>query len=103
MAQVEVQVNGQPYLVACEDGQEERLAELAQLIDAEVRDLVREVGQVGQARLLLMTCLQAMDEVIRLRDDLDARRSGSTEDAMADQIEQMAERLEAIAGSGNQT
>ena len=103
MAQVEVQVNGQPYLVACEDGQEARLAELAQVIDAEVRDLVRQVGQVGQARLLLMTCLQAMDELIRLRDELDARRTGSTEEAMADQIEQMAQRLEAIAGSGNQT
>ncbi len=103
MAQVEVQVNGQTYLVACEDGQEAHLTELAQVIDAEVRDLVRHVGQVGQARLLLMTCLQAMDELIRLREELDARRTGSTEEAMADQLEQMAQRLEAIAGSGNQT
>ena len=50
MAQLTIQVNGRPYLVGCEDGQENHLRELAKLFDAHVRQLTGEIGQLGETR-----------------------------------------------------
>ena len=36
MAQVEIIINGQAYRISCEDGQEQRLSELAQMVGAHV-------------------------------------------------------------------
>lgn len=111
MARVEIAINGQPYIVACEDGQEDRLRELSATVDANVRALAGRVGQVGQARLLAMACLGAADELAELRAA--ARRaeaeSGRAAAAEAEEraaeaearaaaaVERAAARLEAIA------
>jgi cell division protein ZapA len=63
MAQVTVLVNGRNYTLACEDGEEEHLSELAGFIDNRVAELGRSVGQVGDARLLLMASLVVADEL----------------------------------------
>ena len=39
MAQVSVEVNGRPYVIGCEDGQEKRLTELAATVDAQIRQV----------------------------------------------------------------
>lgn len=67
MAQVIVTVNGRPYTMQCDDGQEEHLAELGQLLDDEVTGIKNSVGQVGDIRLLLMAGLVIAD---RLSDSL---------------------------------
>ena len=41
MAQVDVSINGQSYRIACEDGQEDRLVDLATMVDEKVSDLVK--------------------------------------------------------------
>ena len=63
MPLVEVVVNGRDYQVACDAGEEDRLRELAQQFDKRVRALASAVGQVGDARLLLMAGLMLTDEV----------------------------------------
>ena len=52
MAQVTLSVNGRPYVVGCEDGQEAHLTELARLFDAQVRQVSQDVGQKSILRLL---------------------------------------------------
>ena len=54
MAQVTLSVNGRPYVVGCEDGQEAHLTELAKLFDTQVRQVSQDVGQLGETRLFLM-------------------------------------------------
>lgn len=66
MAQVTISVNGRPYTVACEDGQEPRLHELAAALDKEVAGLAKAVGQVGDNRLLVIAGLSLID---RLSDE----------------------------------
>ena len=44
MAQVTIEVNGRDYVVGCEDGQERRLAELAASLDAQIRQVARDVS-----------------------------------------------------------
>ena len=63
MPLVEVVVNGREYQVACDEGQEERLRDLAQMFDKRVQALSSSVGPVGDARLLLMAGLVLADEL----------------------------------------
>ena len=47
MSQVEITINGRQYRVACEDGQESHLTNLANYFDGKMKSLVEEVGQIG--------------------------------------------------------
>jgi cell division protein ZapA len=60
---VNVMVNGRAYTLACDDGEESHLKELAGLVDEKVRELLGSVGQVGDQRLLLMASLLMADEL----------------------------------------
>jgi cell division protein ZapA len=67
MAQLNIQVNGRPYSVGCEDGQEAHLLELAKLFDRQVRQVSQDVGQLGETRLFLMGALLLADEMSDLK------------------------------------
>jgi cell division protein ZapA len=62
MAQLNIEVNGRPYTVGCEDGQEGRLLELAAVLDTHVRQVGEQVGQLGETRLILMGALLLADD-----------------------------------------
>ena len=47
MGQVDIAINGKTYRIACEDGEEQRLSNLAAMVDAHVHDLIEQVGQIG--------------------------------------------------------
>src|SRR5215472_1078441 len=63
MAQISIEVNGRPYAVGCEDGQEAHLMELARLFDHQVRQVSQDMGQLGDTRLFLMGALLLADEL----------------------------------------
>ena len=63
MAQLTLYINGRPYTVGCEDGQEAHLLEIAKLFDAQVRTVSQDVGQLGETRLFLMGALLLADEL----------------------------------------
>jgi cell division protein ZapA len=63
LAQVSVAVNARKYQIACDDGQEAHLTRLAGYVDQRVGELIAAVGQVGDARLLVMACLLVADEL----------------------------------------
>jgi cell division protein ZapA len=99
MAQVTVTINGRGYPVACNEGEEERIGELARYVDDKVKAFAREFGPVGEARLLVLAALVLADE---LAEAIEAGKShagnGAAEDGkLAAGIENLATRLEAIA------
>ena len=47
MPLVNVMVSGRAYTIACDEGEEEHLKELAAHVDGKVRELLESVGQVG--------------------------------------------------------
>ena len=63
MAQVEIRINNRPYRISCDDGQEDHLTSLAELVDKRVQQLVSSVGQLGEDRLLVMASLLIADEL----------------------------------------
>ena len=100
MAQVEITINGQSYRVACEDGQEQRLTDLARMVDAHVGDLVEQVGQVGYTRLLVMASLLVADELVELREAVSGDEEEATGNGARQAVEAMdrvSSRLETIA------
>ena len=70
MAQISVEVNGRPYAVGCEDGQEAHLMELAKVFDHQVRQVGQDMGQLGDTRLFLMGALLLADELSDARGRL---------------------------------
>lgn len=106
MAQVSVTINGRAYQIACDDGQEEHLRQLAGYIDRRVAELVAAMGQIGDMRLLVMVSLLIADELSEVTRQLDATRKTS-EDARstaskadaqaASALENIAARIENIA------
>ena len=67
MAQISIEVNGRPYAVGCEDGQEAHLIELAKMFDHQVRQVSQDMGQLGDTRLFLMGALLLADELADAR------------------------------------
>lgn len=105
MAEVEVTINGRSYLMGCDDGQEEHLKALAAYVGARVDELAAAVGQVGDARLLLMASLLIADELSDLRAEMEAlrddaeRQLAEAEADLADRLDHLAERLETVAAA----
>ncbi|MEX2648709.1 MAG: cell division protein ZapA [Alphaproteobacteria bacterium] len=97
MAQVAVSLNGREYVVTCGDGEEAHVTALARTVDAKVAELVKALGQIGEARLLAMASILLADE---LHDFKSARPAvapaggDATLDQFARRLEELAARLE---------
>jgi cell division protein ZapA len=106
MGQVSVPLNGRSYTVTCDDGQEARIRRLAQYVDAKVAEFVGNVGQVGEARLLLLASLVIADELSDAKEALqqeqsrgraaEAERVAAT-DAARNSVNGVSQRVSAIA------
>lgn len=109
MAQVTVQVNGRPYAVGCEDGQEQHLTELARLFDQQVQQVAQQMGALGETRLFLMSALLLADELadaksrlMLLQDEvgrLEGDRSG-LENRAVSALTAAALKIERLASEG---
>jgi cell division protein ZapA len=97
MAQIQVTINGRTYQVACEDGQEAHVARLGLSLNQKVAGLTESVGQVGDARLLLMAGLMLADELSERAGAAPSSDAVSDDPALARLLNRLAERIEAIA------
>jgi len=112
VAQITLKINDRSYEMTCDDGQEEHLRKLAEHVDERMRQLAGSVGQVGEARLLIMASLLITDELYdayRQIHVLDASGDGAGDGAngeaddseleaeIAAALESSAERIEAMA------
>jgi cell division protein ZapA len=67
MAQVTVTIDGKAYRMACDEGQEEHLIDLAQRFDRYVAHLKESFGEIGDQRLTVMAGIMVMDELAELQ------------------------------------
>lgn len=102
MGQVIVSIGGRNYPLSCRDGDEGRIAELANGIAAKAEGLTRSLGGMSEPRLLLMSALMIADELHELRHGkaeawaaprpVDPATLASFE-ALAERAERLADRL----------
>ena len=62
MAEVDITINRRSYRISCKDGEEERIKSLASLINNQVQKLSEEIGQLGEARMILLASLVLLDK-----------------------------------------
>lgn len=63
MAQVSVTIGGKTFRMACDDGQEDHLRELAQYFDEALAQLKEGFGEIGDQRLTTMAGLMICDRL----------------------------------------
>ncbi len=120
MGQVVVTIAGRTFRLACEDGDEGRLTDLAQTFDATVNELRGSFGEVGDTRLAVMAGLVMTDRLGDAQAHVDRLTSQVAElqaalslvqntnagedDKMRQRLDGLAQRLESIiqaAPAGN--
>ena len=94
MSKADIEVGEKRYSIACAPGQEARLQMLGDRLDKRVEKIKGAVGDIGEARLLLVAALALIDELDA------AKTSGETtpaaiRDANA-AIQDAAARIDAI-------
>ena len=70
MAQVEIEIGGRTFEVACQDGEEHYLTAAAKLLDAEATVLINQIGRMPESRMLLMAGLMLADKTAGIEDNL---------------------------------
>ena len=66
MANVNIKFNDKDYLLSCDDGQEENLKELANHLDSKYNELKKNLGNIGENKLLLITAIKMVDDYFDL-------------------------------------
>ncbi|HMK68523.1 MAG TPA: cell division protein ZapA [Stellaceae bacterium] len=103
MAEVHLTVNGRSYPVSCDEGQQARLKELAQYLDRKTADFAAKLGQIGEARLIVLAALVVTDELADAQAQLRRHATGAASgngvdtDTLSQGLDELAERIEAIA------
>ncbi|WP_198373369.1 cell division protein ZapA [Roseomonas rosulenta] len=111
MAQVTVRVGGYSHPVACQDGQERHLTNMAAEVDKRIGALKAMGMQFGETRMLLLAALQLADETSDLTSENAALKAGGAvapaasasapgiDPALAQRLNRVAEAIEAIAAT----
>ena len=66
MANVNIKFNNKDYLLSCDKGQEENLKKLANHLDSKYSELKKNLGNIGENKLLLITAIQMVDDYFDL-------------------------------------
>lgn len=114
MGTINVQIFGKEYPIACDDGQEQHLNRLAQVVSERMRSLTQQMGRAPEQLMLIYTALMLADELedarkeaARLRSDMktiakegkipvDNTKLEEMELAMALHMDQIAGKLEQL-------
>ena len=75
MANVNIKFDGKDYLLSCDDGQEENLVELANHLDSRYRELKKNLGNIGENKLLLITSIKMVDDYFDLLKKVKSTKS----------------------------
>ena len=66
MANVNIKFNNKDYLLSCDEGQEENLVELANHLDSKYNELKKNLGNIGENKILLITAIKMVDDYFDL-------------------------------------
>ena len=119
MPEVNVEIDGKKYRMACEDGQEAHLMELAERFNRTVLGLKGSFGEIGDNRLVVMAGIAVLDELAAAEDRIEALKqdisdltsagrevtieSEELEQRFARRLNEAARKIEAIAQAIDET
>lgn len=109
MAQVTITINSREYAVACEDGQELRIIQLADILDEKAKMLTGGSQQINESMLLAMVGLVLADELTELKkgnqpqvvQNISPEQIKETDESFAKQINSLNNSLILLASQLN--
>ena len=106
---VTIRINGQPYQLGCDKGQEAEIESYGQTVDEMVSSLASSVGQIGDARLLVMASILLAEKAAGgtngtagtapVAPAASAPLGEMVDDAQIDQLEKLANTISKLAAS----
>ncbi|MAZ76958.1 MAG: cell division protein ZapA [Micavibrio sp.] len=106
MAELNIQIKGRNYAIACDDGQEQRVRDLASYVDEKLKAISAAGAGTNESHLLVLTAIVMADEIFDLKDNaantnaspLDGLKiSESDESDIVEAIDMMAKRINSMA------
>ncbi|WP_341760528.1 cell division protein ZapA [Candidatus Endowatersipora endosymbiont of Watersipora subatra] len=70
MSHVAVKINGKIYRIACDEGQEEHLLDLAHRFNMYIENLKSSFGEIGDQRLIVMAGVLIIDDLVEMTHKL---------------------------------
>jgi len=62
MPEVDIIINNREHKIACSPGEENRVKELAALLNEEVSNIVNTIGQIGDVKLMVLAAITMLDK-----------------------------------------
>ena len=119
MPEVNVEINGRKYRMACEEGQQKHLIGLAARFNAQVEGLKGAVGEIGDNRLTVMAGIAVVDELAEAERKIKELQTEVTvltragqevsaeiealEERFAAKLDEAARKLESVASALDET
>ena len=75
MTEVELIIGGRVFLIACEEDEQEKVKEAADLMNAEAEEIQNQLGRLPESKMLLLSALMIADKVIDLEVEIKTLRS----------------------------
>ncbi len=72
MKNIEITINGHNYTLACDDGQESHVEQLAEEVSMRAVQLAKGMPGANETMVLVMTCLMLADELYESRQEAGA-------------------------------
>ena len=93
---VEIKINNQSYKISCENGEQDHIQNLSQIINKEVEGLVSNLGQIGDTRLLLMASLIITDRFYS-KQNYSNKIDDNENETLLEIIKKATKRIELVA------
>ena len=74
MVNVNIKFNSKDYLLSCDAGQEDNLKELGDFLDNKYLDLKKDLGNIGENKLLLISAIKIIDEFFDLKKKVNSKK-----------------------------
>jgi len=96
MGELNISINNRPFLIACADGDEHNVSRLAEELAARISAIKKNVGEVGDSRLLVLAGLTMCDEIRSLTDQVqELKRQIDTGSQTAVEVDSRVQDMEA--------
>ncbi|HYI48016.1 MAG TPA: cell division protein ZapA [Allosphingosinicella sp.] len=99
MANIDIEVAGRRYNVACRDGEEQHLHSVAAMVDKRAKDAAEALGSLTETRQLLFAALLMADDIKEMRAGAGIADPPPPppDPAVAQALERLAARMESLA------
>ena len=95
MGELNISINNRPFLIACADGDEQNVSRLAEELASRISAIKKNIGEVGDSRLLVLAGLTMCDEIKSLSGQVqDLKRQIETGSQSAETLDNRVNNIE---------